>query len=97
MKGRIEKLAEIKKSKKVDIFLLTSPASLKWLAGYFYNFETGPSPFHLLPAALIVGDGSNLVIADNETHQLPATSASKTRPATLLVCQDTSPPDCYAH
>ena len=76
MKGRIEKLAEIKKNKPVDIFLLTSPASLKYLAGYFYNFETGPSPFHLLPAALIVGDRSNLLIADNETHQLPAIEAS---------------------
>jgi Xaa-Pro aminopeptidase len=76
VKGRIEKLAEIKKNKPVDIFLLTSPASLKYLAGYFYNFETGPSPFHLLPAALIVGDGSNLVIADNETHQLAAIESS---------------------
>ena len=76
MKGRIEKLDEIKKSKKVDIFLFTSSVSLRWLAGYFYNFETGPSPFHLLPAALIVGDGTTLLIADNETHQPPAIESS---------------------
>jgi Xaa-Pro dipeptidase len=72
VKGRIEKLSEIKKNKKIDAFLFTSPASLKYLGGYFYNFETGPSPFHLLPAALFVGHASNLLIADNETHQLSA-------------------------
>ena len=72
MNERIEKLSEIKKDKKIDAFLFTSPASLRYLCGYFYNFETGPSPFHLLPAALFVGHSSHLVIADNETQQLPA-------------------------
>jgi len=68
--SRIEKLKEIRKTKNVDAFLITSSASIKYLTGYFYNFETGPSPFHLLPAALVVGNSASLVIADNESHQL---------------------------
>ena len=51
MTNRIEKLDRIK---DIDAFLLTSPASLKYLTGYFYNFEIGPSPFQLIPAALFV-------------------------------------------
>jgi Xaa-Pro dipeptidase len=68
--SRIEKLHKIRKTKNVGAFLITSSASIKYLTGYFYNFETGPSPFHLLPAALVVGHSSSLVIADNESHQL---------------------------
>src|ERR1700704_3774478 len=73
---RIDKLNKIGKTKKVDAFLITSTASVKYFSGYFYNFETGPSPFHLLPAALVVGHAACLVIADNESHQLPASGAS---------------------
>jgi Xaa-Pro dipeptidase len=68
--SRIDKLNKIRETKNIDVFLITSAASIKYLTGYFYNFETGPSPFHLLPAALVVGDTAVLVIADNESHQL---------------------------
>jgi Xaa-Pro dipeptidase len=68
--SRIEKLNNISETKNVDAFLITSAASVKYLSGYFYNFETGPSPFHLLPAALVVGHTACLVVADNESHQL---------------------------
>ena len=71
MKDRIEKLIEIKKAKKVDAFLITSLASLKYLSGYFFYFEHGLSPFQLLPAALVIDQEQNasLVLADNETQQ----------------------------
>jgi Xaa-Pro dipeptidase len=69
MKYRIEKLDGIK---NIDAFLLTSSASLKYLTGFFYNFEIGPSPFQLIPAALFVipSHYSGLIIADNESDQL---------------------------
>lgn len=72
MKYRIEKLDRISGTKNIDAFLLTSSASLKYLSGYFYNFEIGPSPFQLIPAALFVipSHYSGLVIADNESDQL---------------------------
>jgi len=71
LKDRIEKLIEIKKAKKVDAFLITSLASLKYLSGYFFYFEHGLSPFQLLPAALVIDQEQNasLVLADNETQQ----------------------------
>jgi Xaa-Pro dipeptidase len=69
MNNRIEKLDRIK---NIDAFLLTSSVSLKYLTGYFYNFEIGPSPFQLIPAALFVVPShySGLIIADNESDQL---------------------------
>ncbi|MEO8416661.1 MAG: Xaa-Pro peptidase family protein [Ginsengibacter sp.] len=78
MKGRIEKLIEIKKTTKADAFLITSAASLKYLSGYFFYFEHGISPFQLLPAALFVGPElqASLVLADNETQQLSSIDSS---------------------
>jgi Xaa-Pro dipeptidase len=72
MKSRIEKLEEIKTFKAVDAFLITSLLSIKYLCGYFYNFEIGHSPFQFIPAALFVAPSGTavLVIADNETDQL---------------------------
>jgi len=71
LKDRIEKLVAIKEAKKVDAFLITSLASLKYLSGYFFYFEHGLSPFQLLPAVLVVGPEQNasLLLADNETQQ----------------------------
>ncbi|MDR0792931.1 MAG: Xaa-Pro peptidase family protein [Chitinophagaceae bacterium] len=72
MKNRIDKLAAIKRAKNIDAFLITSLASLKYLSGYFFYFEYGISPFHLLPAALVVADKKQngmLVLADNEMQQ----------------------------
>lgn len=68
---RIEKLNAIAATKKLDAFLLTSAAFVKYLSGYFFYFEYGSSPFQFLPAALFVLPGKNasLVIADNELHQ----------------------------
>jgi Xaa-Pro dipeptidase len=72
MKYRVDKLEKINGTRNVDVFLLTSSASLKYLTGYFYNFEIGPSPFQLIPAALFVIPSyySGLIIADNESDQL---------------------------
>lgn len=74
MKERVKKLSKIKKTKNVDAFLFTSPASIKCFSGYYYNFETGPSPFHVLPAALIVVpfENSSLLVADSEIDKLSA-------------------------
>ncbi len=72
MKYRIDKLDKINGTKNIDAFLLTSSTSIKYLTGYFYNFEIGPSPFQLIPAALFVipSGYSGLIIADNESDQL---------------------------
>lgn len=69
MKKRFNRLADLKRSKNIDAFLFTSYSSIKWLSGYYYNFETGPSPFHLLPGALLIEETPQLLIADNESHQ----------------------------
>lgn len=72
MKYRMDKLDKINGTKNLDAFLMTSSSSLKYLTGYFYNFEIGPSPFQLIPAALFVipEHYSGLIIADNESDQL---------------------------
>ncbi len=72
MAYRIERLNKIIKAKDIDAFLFTSSISVKYLCGYFYNFEIGSSPFHFIPAALFVVPSriTGLVIADNETDQL---------------------------
>ncbi|HVW62990.1 MAG TPA: Xaa-Pro peptidase family protein [Puia sp.] len=65
---RIDKLTALGRLKETDAFLITSGTSVKYFSGYFYQFETGASPFHLLPAALLIvpGKTSTLIIADNE-------------------------------
>src|SRR5664279_88836 len=70
-KSRIEKLSEIQKEKSVDAFLISSPASVKYFSSYFFYFEYGASPFHLLPAICIVvpGGETGLIVADNELGQ----------------------------
>jgi Xaa-Pro aminopeptidase len=72
MKYRIDKLDILNDNRDIEAFLLTSPLTLKYLTGYFYNFEIGPSPFQLIPAALFVipSHYSGLIIADNESDQL---------------------------
>jgi len=69
---RINKLGQVAESKSIDAFLITSSISIKYLCGYSYNFEIGPSPFQLIPAALFVIPSvkASLIIADNETDQL---------------------------
>jgi len=71
MSSRIEKLYSIAEAKNIDVFLITSPASLKYFSGYYFYFEYGSSPFHLLPSALFIvpGKTSSLIIADNELEQ----------------------------
>ena len=73
-RSRIQKLEELKRTKNIDAFLFTSPASIKNFSGYFFYFEYGPSPFQVIPAALLVfsENDATLVIADNEIDQLPA-------------------------
>lgn len=71
--SRIERLKSIQEASDLDAFLFTSASSIKWLSGYFYNFETGPSPFQLLPAALLIVPEKTmtLIIADNESLVTP--------------------------
>jgi Xaa-Pro dipeptidase len=71
MVHRIERLKIIGKVKGIDAFLFTSSSSIKCLSGYFYNFEIGPSPFQLLPAALLItpSRNSSIIIADNESFE----------------------------
>jgi Xaa-Pro dipeptidase len=77
---RLERLQVIRKLTKTDAFLFTSASSIKWLSGYFYNFETGSSPFHLLPAALVIVPAQFMciVIADNESFSQPGDGLSVT-------------------
>lgn len=77
-RSRIEKLNKLRELKNADAFLFSSASSVKYLSGYFYNFETGPSPFQLLPAALFVGPEQDacLLVADNETPQVTDPSIS---------------------
>jgi Xaa-Pro dipeptidase len=72
MLSRLARLATVHETYPVDAFLLTHPPTIRHLSGYFFNFETGPSPFHLLPAALIALPGSDacLIAADTETGQI---------------------------
>src|SRR3954453_19497162 len=71
MSSRIEKLYSIAEAKNIDVFLITSSASVKYFSGYYFYFEYGSSPFHMMPAALFVVPGkvSSLLIADNELQQ----------------------------
>lgn len=71
--SRLGKLKQIKRAKEVDAFLLTSSSSVKYFSGYFFYFEYGVSPFHLLPAILMVAPDQDacLVLADNEMGQVP--------------------------
>lgn len=73
MLQRIERLKNLGKTKNIDAFLLTSPSKIKCLSGYFYNFEIGPSPFQLLPSALVFvpEEIAVLIIADNESLATP--------------------------
>jgi Xaa-Pro dipeptidase len=72
MISRIPKLNELKKLKDIDCFLIGSSSSVKYFSGYFFYFEYGSSPFHLLPAIMMVvpNQDAALIIADNEMGQL---------------------------
>lgn len=69
MATRVERLKKTGKAGSIDAFLFTSPSTIKCLSGYFYDFDIGPSPFQLLPAALLVvpSKGTSIIIADNES------------------------------
>ncbi len=71
MISRIGKMSRIKKAKRVDAFLISSSSSVKYFSGYFFYFEYGTSPFHLLPAILMVvpEHDTALILADNEMSQ----------------------------
>lgn len=62
------RLEELAKTKRLDAFILTSDTSLKAYSGYWYNFETGKSPFHVIPAALLIIPGRSmlLILADDQ-------------------------------
>jgi Xaa-Pro aminopeptidase len=71
---RMDRLQEVGKALRLDAFLLTSPGAVKCFSGYFYNFETGSSPFHLVPAALLIlpPRATGLLLADNERDKATA-------------------------
>jgi Xaa-Pro dipeptidase len=77
---RILRLKEVQREMNLDAFLFTSPSTIKCFSGYFYNFEFGISPFHLLPAALLVIPTQLIciIIADNESFSPPAFSSDIT-------------------
>jgi len=72
MQQPLDRLAEIADARPVDAFLLTHLTTIRHLSGYFFNFETGPSPFHLLPACLVaIPEGEAcLIAADTEAGQV---------------------------
>jgi Xaa-Pro aminopeptidase len=76
--SRIRKLAAVKREKRVDAFLITSASSVKYFSGYFFYFEYGSSPFHLLPAVLTVipDQDACLILADNEMGQFSSVDSS---------------------
>lgn len=69
--SRTERLESIAKELNVDAFLFTSQSTISCLSGYNYYFEIGPSPFQLLPSALLVVASklSTIIIADNESFE----------------------------
>ena len=69
--SRIQRLHDAGREKGISLFLLSSPASVLYYSGYFFYFEHGSSPFHLLPAVLVTGGTgpTSLLIADNELAQ----------------------------
>src|SRR4051812_2317459 len=71
MPSRIEKLNSLAELESIDVFLITSAPSVKYFSGYFFYFEYGPSPFHMLPSTLVVAPGktTTLLVADNELQQ----------------------------
>jgi len=97
MISRIEKLKPVKNANRTDAFLITSPSSVKYFSGYFFYFEYGTSPFHLLPAILMVvpDQDSGLILADNEMGQ-----SSSVDPAIRLIPYESytfeTPPDPVA-
>lgn len=74
MQPGLARLANVLIAKPVDACLLTHLPTIRHLSGYFFNFETGPSPFHLLPACLVAVPGGEacLIAADTEGGQLSA-------------------------
>lgn len=68
----MDKLDSVSKSKDIDAYLLTSGATVRYLSGYFYNFEVHHSSFQLIPAAVfaIPGCYQGLIVADNESEHL---------------------------
>lgn len=68
----MDRLDPVSKSKDIDAYLLTSGATVRYLSGYFYNFEVHHSSFQLIPAAVfaIPGCYQGLIVADNESEQL---------------------------
>lgn len=69
--SRIRRLKDLESQKGISLSLISSPASVLYYTGYFFYFEHGPSPFHLLPAMLVTGgsQSSDLLLADNELQQ----------------------------
>ena len=84
------RLADIAHARQLDAFLLTHLPTIRHLSGYFFNFETGPSPFHLLPACLVAVRGGEacLIAADTEAGQLSTVLPEiKTKLYTSYVCE----------
>jgi len=68
MLARKKRLELFGKSKGLNGFLFTSPANVLCYSGYWYDFQTGPSPFQLIPAALLIFADHDpaILLADNE-------------------------------
>lgn len=68
---RLQRVRAVARKKELDALLITAPGSVKCFSGYWYNFETGPSPFHILPAILLIQPENDLalLLADNEADK----------------------------
>lgn len=90
MHTSLARLVDVAHRRQLNAFLLTNLPTIRHLSGYFFNFETGPSPFHLLPACLVAIPGGEacLIAADTETGQLSNLSPGiKARLYASYVCE----------
>ena len=69
--SKSERLESVAEKLNIDAFLFTSQSTISCLSGYSYYFEIGPSPFQLLPSALLVvpSKSTTIIIADNESFE----------------------------
>ncbi len=68
--SRFDRLQRLMDSKKLSAAIYTNASTIKCLSGYGYFFETGPSPFHVLPATLFClrNSESSLLLASDEMN-----------------------------
>jgi Xaa-Pro dipeptidase len=56
-----------------EALLASTPASVAWLTGFAAEIDSGPNPFSLPPLALVAGDGTVLIVSDDDAEGAAAT------------------------